>query len=64
MCGHDHVHARFAGQLIHRRQRYPTTLRRTLTDLLGIRPKADDRVASVRQREAAQGRAAGLRIRA
>jgi hypothetical protein len=42
------------GQLIHRRKRYPTTLRRTLTDLLGIRHKADYRAAGVSQREAAQ----------
>jgi uncharacterized protein (UPF0332 family) len=54
LWGHDVVQARFAGQLIHRRKRYPATLRRTLTDLLGIRHKADYRVASVSQREAAQ----------
>jgi uncharacterized protein (UPF0332 family) len=54
LWGHDLVQARFAGQLIHRRSRHPATLRRTLTDLLGIRHKADYRVASVGQREAAQ----------
>ena len=52
--GHDAVQARFVGQLIHRRKRYPTTLRRTLTDLLGIRHKADYRATSVSQREATQ----------
>jgi uncharacterized protein (UPF0332 family) len=51
---HDLVRASFVGQLIHRRKQYQATLRRTLTDLLGIRYKADYRVASVSQREAAQ----------
>jgi predicted HicB family RNase H-like nuclease len=37
-----------------RRQRYPATLRRPLTARLGIRHQADDWVASVSQREAAQ----------
>ena len=37
-----------------RRSRYPATLRRALTDLLGLRHQADDRVARVSQREAAQ----------
>ena len=52
--GHDHVQAGFVGQLVHRRKCYPTTLRRTLTDLLGMRHKAAYRAASVSQREAAQ----------
>lgn len=43
---------RRAGQLINRRKRYPTTLRRTLTDLLDVRHKADYWAASVNQREA------------
>jgi hypothetical protein len=54
MGGHDLMQARFAGPLIQRYQRYPVTLRETLTALLGLRPQADDRVASVSQREAAQ----------
>jgi uncharacterized protein (UPF0332 family) len=54
LWGHDHVQAGFVGQLVPRRKCYPTTLRRTLTDLLGIRHKADYRAAGVSQREAAQ----------
>ena len=52
--GYDLVHAGFVGRLIYLHKRYPTILRRTLTDLLGIRDKADCWIASVSQREAAQ----------
>jgi hypothetical protein len=48
------VQANFVGQLIHRPKRYAATLRRTLTDRLAIRPKANYRVASLSQRQAAQ----------
>jgi hypothetical protein len=54
LWGHDLARARPIGELIHRRKRYPATLRRTSTDLLGIWQKADYRVASMRQREASQ----------
>jgi uncharacterized protein (UPF0332 family) len=54
LWGHDLVQASFVGQLIHLRKRYPATLRRTLTDLLGIRHKADYRAVGVSQREASQ----------
>jgi uncharacterized protein (UPF0332 family) len=52
ILGHDRVQASFVGQLIQRRKLYPARLRRTLTDLLAIRHKADYRVASVSRREA------------
>ena len=54
LWGHDRVQAQFVGQLIQRRKQYPAHLRRTLTDLLAVRHKADYRVASVSQREARQ----------
>jgi uncharacterized protein (UPF0332 family) len=54
LWGHDLVQASFVGQLINRRKRYPPTLRRTLTELLGIRHKADYRAVGVSQREAGQ----------
>jgi uncharacterized protein (UPF0332 family) len=54
LWGHDFVQASFVGQLIHRRKHYPATLRRTLTELLGLRYKADYQAASVSQREATQ----------
>lgn len=54
LWGHDRVQASFVAQLIQRRKRYPANLRRTLTDLLAIRHKADYRIASVSQREAQQ----------
>ena len=52
LWGHDRVQAHFVAQLIQRRRYYPASLRRTLTDLLAMRHKADYRVASVSQREA------------
>ena len=52
--GHNWVQASFVGQLIQRRKHYPAPLRRTLTDLLDLRQKADYRAVSVSQREAQQ----------
>ena len=52
--GYDWVQASFVGQLIQRRKHYPASLRRTLTDLLDLRQKADYRAVSVSQREAQQ----------
>jgi uncharacterized protein (UPF0332 family) len=52
--GHDWVQASFVGQLIQRRKHYPAPLRRTLTNLLDLRHKADYRAVSVSQREPLQ----------
>jgi len=40
---HEFVHAQFVGQLINRRKRYETGLRRTLADNQMLRDKADYR---------------------
>jgi hypothetical protein len=52
--GHDWAQASFVGQLIQRWKRYPAHLRRTLTDLLALRHKADYHAISVSQRAAQQ----------
>jgi uncharacterized protein (UPF0332 family) len=38
---HEYIQAQFVGQLINRRSRYPATLRRSLSDNLLLRQKAD-----------------------
>jgi uncharacterized protein (UPF0332 family) len=50
--GHDWVQAQFVGQLIQRRKVYPASLRRTLTDLLNLRHRADYRLVHVSRRDA------------
>jgi uncharacterized protein (UPF0332 family) len=50
--GHDWVQAQFVGQLIQRRKVYPAPLRRTLTDLLDLRHRADYRIVHVSRRDA------------
>jgi len=39
---HEYVQAQFAGQLINRRKRYPTSLRQTLSENMDLRHAADD----------------------
>lgn len=50
--GHDFVQARFAGDLINRRHRFPADLRKTLDHLILLRQTADYRPDAVNEKEA------------
>ncbi len=49
---HEYVQAQFAGELINRRQRYPTSLRRTLSDIMLLRHTADYGTTTISEIEA------------
>lgn len=53
--GHDYVQARFAGDLINRRKRYPSTLRETLIRGLQLRQTADYKTQRVSDVRASRG---------
>lgn len=53
--GHAFVKAEFAGRLVYRRKRYPTALRDVLEQTLQARQRADYRVETVGQAQAARG---------
>jgi len=50
--GHAFVQARFAGELVHRRKRYPADLRDTLTQNLSVRQRADYELQQVSEPQA------------
>ena len=52
--GHDFVQARFAGDLINRRKRYPSELRTTLEQHDRLRAMADDKRGQVSEVQAAR----------
>lgn len=49
---HEYVQAQFAGQLINRRQRYPITMRRTLSEMMLLRHTADYETTTISEIEA------------
>jgi uncharacterized protein (UPF0332 family) len=53
--GHDYVQARFAGELINRRKRYPATFRDILVRGLALRQTADYKTQHVSDVRASRG---------